>query len=192
MIADFTAFLSQFQTLDQADTELLLGVCTVRNYSQGDYFVREGNACSQLGFLVSGIARVYHLAQDKEYTSYFNFTHRNRLVSSFESFLTKKPSRESIHFLADSELILIGREDFYSLYDKSAAFQEMGRKLAEYNYILAMERIYSLQHDTAQMRYEKLLQLYPDLVNMVPHHYIASYLGITPESLSRIRRELMR
>ena len=141
---------------------------------------------------MTGIARVYHIANEKEYTSYFNSAHRNRLVSSFESFLTKKPSKESIHFLEDASLIQIGREDFYSLYNKSAAYQEMGRKLAEYNYILAMERIYSLQHDTAQTRYEKLLHIYPDLVNMVPHHYIASYLGITPESMSRIRKELMR
>jgi CRP-like cAMP-binding protein len=187
----FLDFLSGFQSLSEQDVELLLSICSEAKYTKGEYFVREGSVCNKLGFLINGIARVYHIANDKEYTSYFNSPHRNRLVSSFESFLTQKPSKESIHFLEDSSLILIGREDFYGLYEKSAAFQEMGRKLAEYNYILAMARIYSLQHDTAQMRYEKLLHIYPDLVNMVPHHYIASYLGITPESLSRIRKDLM-
>jgi CRP-like cAMP-binding protein len=187
----FLNFLSNFQSLSQSDIDLLLSICAEASYARGEYFVREGSVCSKLGFLISGIARVYHLANDKEYTSYFNFVQRNRLVSSFESFLTRKPSKESIHFLEDSKLILISREDFYGLYERSAAFQEMGRKLAEYNYILAMERIYSLQHDTAQMRYEKLLHIYPDLVNLVPHHYIASYLGITPESLSRVRKDLM-
>lgn len=187
----FLDFLSKFQALEQQDIDLLLSICTEASYMRGDYFVREGSVCTKLGFLTSGISRVYHLANDKEYTSYFNFTERNRMVSSFESFLTQKPSKESIHFLEDASLILINRADFYNLYSKSAAFQEMGRKLAEYNYILAMERIYSLQHDTALMRYEKLLHIYPDLVNRVPHHYIASYLGITPESLSRVRKDLM-
>jgi len=191
MNQSFLDFLSGFHSLADSDVDLLLSICTEANYTKGDYFVREGAVCSKLGFLIGGIARVYHLANDKEYTSYFNFAQRNRLVSSFESFLTKKPAKESIHFLEDAQLVLISREDFYGLYDKSAAFQEMGRKLAEYNYILAMERIYSLQHDTAQMRYEKLLHIYPDLVNRVPHHYIASYLGITPESLSRVRKDLM-
>ena len=187
----FLNFLSGFHSLSETDVELPLSICTEASYAKGDHFVREGTVCSKLGFLISGISRVYHLANNKEYTSYFNFTQRNRLVSSFESFLTKRPSKESIHFLEDATLILINREDFYGLYDKSPAFQEMGRKLAEYNYILAIERIYSLQHDTAQMRYEKLLNIYPDLVNRVPHHYIASYLGITPESLSRVRKDLM-
>jgi len=188
----FHTFLQSFGTIGEAEAALLAAKCTVVKYNKGDFFVREGEVCSRIGFLVSGIARVYHLANDREYTSYFNITPRNRLVSSFESFLTGKPSRESIHFLDEAELVVIDREALLQLYSQSPVFQEMGRKMAEYNYILAMERIYSLQHDTAQARYTKLLHIYPDLMNQVPHHYIASYLGLTPESLSRIRKELMR
>jgi CRP-like cAMP-binding protein len=188
----FLTFLSNFSRLNKEDTEQLASVCTEANYAKGDYFIHEGEVCRKIGFLVSGIARVYHIANDKEYTSYFNFPQRNRMVASFESFLTQKPSKENIHFLQDAVLILVPREKLYSLYEVSPGMQEMGRKLAEYNYILAIERIYALQHDTAQMRYEKLLHIYAELVNMVPHHYIASYLGITPESLSRIRKDLMQ
>jgi CRP-like cAMP-binding protein len=188
----FFDFLKTFGKLPEADALKLATACTEAAYTKGDYFIREGEVCHKIGFLISGIARVYHIANDKEYTSYFNFAERNKMVASFESFLTQKPSKESIHFLQDSVLIIVPRAKLYELYEQSPAIQEMGRKLAEYNYILAMGRIYSLQHDTAQMRYEKLLDIYADLVNMVPHHYIASYLGITPESLSRIRKELMR
>jgi CRP-like cAMP-binding protein len=192
MSQHFQNFIAGFIRLDEKHTALLLQHCTAEQFKKGDYFVREGQVCTKVGFLISGTTRVYHLANDKEYTSYFNFPHRNRLVSSFESFLTNKPSKETIHFLEDAELVVVSRDDLYALYEQSPVFSQLGRKLAEYNYILAMARIYSLQHDTAQERYIKLLDIYPDLVNAVPHHYIASYLGITPESLSRIRKELMK
>lgn len=191
MNESFLTFLSGFGRLSEADASLFAAACTEAQYSRGDYFIREGEVCHRIGFLVSGISRVYHIANDKEYTSYFNLPQRNRMVGSFESFLAQRPSREGIHFLQDTELILISRTELYALYDRSPAIQELGRRMAEYNYILAMERIYSLQHDTAQARYEKLLHTYEDLVNLVPHHYIASYLGVTPESLSRIRKDLM-
>lgn len=192
MNESFLTFLSGFGRLSEAEATLFAASCTEASYGRGDYFIREGEVSHRIGFLVSGIARVYHLANDKEYTSYFCFPQRNRMVASFESFLTQRPSRESIHFLQDTELILISRSKLYELYEQSPAIQELGRRMAEYNYILAMERIYSLQHDTAQARYEKLLDIYADLINLVPHHYIASYLGVTPESLSRIRKDLMR
>lgn len=192
MNESFLTFLSGFGRLSEADASLFAAACTEAQYSRGDYFIREEEVCHRIGFLLRGVARVYHIANDKEYTSYFNLPQRNRMVGSFESFLTQRPSRESIHFLQDTELILISRSKLYELYDQSPAIQELGRRMAEYNYVLAMERIYSLQHDTAQARYEKLLDIYADLVNLVPHHYIASYIGVTPESLSRIRKDLMR
>lgn len=192
MISAFQKFLSGFIQLDEEETNALADVCNNIQYSKGDFFVREGEVSGKIGFLISGVTRVYHLANDKEYTSYFNFAHRNRLVASFESFLSGKPSKETIHFLQDAELVVVSRDSLAKLYQQSIKFSELGRKLAEYNYVLAMHRIYSLQHDTAQERYLKLLDIYPDLVNLVPHHYIASYLGVTAESLSRIRKELAR
>jgi CRP-like cAMP-binding protein len=192
MQADFHLFLSKYIRIDESSMQQLLEQCEDVHFKKGAYFVREGELCHKIGFLISGIARVYHIANDKEYTSYFNFPGRNRMVASFESFLSRKPSKETIHFLEDAHLVVISREKLYQLYQLSPVFSELGRKLAEDNYILAMERIFSLQHDTAQERYLKLLESYPDLMNFVPHHYVASYLGITPESLSRIRKELMQ
>ena len=85
--------------------------------------------------------------------------------------------------------MLISYNDLHRLYEQSIHLQKLGRLMAEFNYTLAMERIYSLQHHSARQRYEQLLDIYPNLINHVPHHYIASYLGITPESLSRVRKE---
>jgi len=183
------SFLERFTKLSEAEIEKLDACIQLKDYGKGDFFVKEGQICNHFGFLVKGIFRVYHLANEKEFTSYFNTDERNRLVADFSSFLTRKPSRENIHALENCEVLLIRQDALENLYDGSFTFQKLGRLIAEYNYVLAIERIYSLQHESAAERYNHLLEIYPNLVNRIPHHYIASYLGITPESLSRIRKE---
>lgn len=158
----------------------------------GEVFASPDRVCKHIGFLQSGIARVYHLQTGKEITDYFNTPLRNPLVSSFVSFLTQKVSREYVAALTDCELLLIHQEDLEQLYAQFKSMERLGRLLAERNYLLALERIESLQNQDASSRYEAFLKLYPQLVNQVPNHYIASYLGITPESLSRIRKQLVR
>lgn len=182
--------LNRFVRLTAAELTLLAGYMQPITVNKGDFYLQQGKVCNYLGFMVSGAMRVYHTANDREYTSYFNFGGRNPFVSSYSSFITRTPSQENIHALDDSELIQIHYDNLQKLYAASPQFEKLGRLIAEYNYTLAVERIYSLQHNTAQQRYMQLLQMYPNLVNSVPHHYIASYLGITPESLSRIRKEL--
>ncbi len=181
--------LNHFSPLGDTDIEALYDRMTSLDIAKGEYWLREGQVSSHIGFLISGVMRVYHLANDKEYTSYFNFGQRNPFVSSFTSFTKRIASQENIHAITDCSMIVISHADLEHLYETHPAIDRLGRKMAEYNYMLALERIYSLQHRSAAERYNELLSIYPQLVNMVPHHYIASYLGITPESLSRIRKE---
>ena len=180
--------LTSIGGITAADETLLLDKLQPATLAKGEYFVQQGQVCSKVGFLLKGIIRAYHIANDKEYTSYFNFGERNQFVTSFSSFITRKPSAESLHALDDCELLVISHADLHSLYEQSPALQKLGRIMAEANYVLAMQRIYSLQHQSAQERYAELLHIYPNLINQVPHHYVASYLGVTPESLSRIRK----
>lgn len=184
------SLLNKFIRLDTDMQRQLAGYMQPVTVNKGDFYLQQGKVSNYLAFMVSGAMRVYHLANNKEYTSYFNFGGRNPFVSSYSSFISRTPSQENIHALDDSELIQIHYDDLQKLYAANPQFEKLGRLIAEYNYTLAVERIYSLQHDTAQQRYIQLLDMYPNLVNAVPHHYIASYLGITPESLSRLRKEL--
>lgn len=180
--------LQQFCPINNKDWEVFVKKLKPRSFKKGDLFIREGQLCNQMGFLNKGIARVYYVVGGKEITSYFNAGNRNLFVCSFTSFLSRKPSFENIHFLEDSELFILSYKELQQLYDKRPDLQKLGRLMAEYNYVLSMERIYSLQHSPAIERYDNMLKIYPGLMNQVPHHYIASYLGITPESLSRIRK----
>lgn len=180
--------LSKFTVLQDKDWEHLISSFEVKIFKKGDFIIKEGQVCNHIGFLNKGILRVFYTENGKEYTSYFNFGTRNPLISAFTSFFSRQPSKESIHALEDSEIGLIHYDRLQQLFEQSFAMQKLGRLMAEYNYILAIERIYSLQHKSAAERYNNLLQIYPQLINHIPHHYIASYLSITPESLSRIRK----
>jgi CRP-like cAMP-binding protein len=181
--------LQKFSSLSDKDWALFSKQLKPKSYKKGDLFVREGQLCNHIGFLNKGIARVFYLIDAKEITSYFNAGNRNMFVCSFTSFLSRKASFENVHFLEDSELLMLEHSQLQELYAKSPNIQKLGRLMAEYNYVLSMERIYSLQHSPAIDRYNNMLKIYPGLLNQVPHHYIASYLGITPESLSRIRKK---
>lgn len=184
--------LNQISPINDKDWQLFSRHLKLKTYKKGDLFVKERQQCNHIGFLNKGIARVYYVIDGKEITSYFNAGNRNLFVCSFTSFLSRKPSFENVHFLEDSELLVLDFEQLQDLYNKSPNIQKLGRLMAEYNYVLSMERIYSLQHSPAIDRYNNMLKIYPGLMNQIPHHYIASYLGITPESLSRIKKNVLK
>ncbi len=184
---DFIASTIDLSKKDQASIETLL---STEIYSKYDVIVKQGQVCTQLRFVVSGVYRVYRIEDGKEITSYFNYESRNPFVASFVSLLTGTSSQEIVECIVPGTLLSIKYSDWTSLYDRSPSLNTFGRRMAEYNYILAMERIESLQYQTATDRYASFIKVYPSLLNMIPHHYIASYLGVTPESLSRIRKQL--
>jgi CRP-like cAMP-binding protein len=178
---------SQYVQIPEKEWQAVKPFVQLVKIKKGDYFIKEGQVCRQLGFLNEGLLRVYYTADGKEITSYFNSGHRNPIVSAFYSFLSTQPSLENIHALEDSELIVIDYENLEELYEQNPLFQKLGRLMAEQNYLASVLRIYSLQNKPALERYEDLLRKYKHVIQHIPQHYIASYLGITPESLSRIR-----
>ena len=184
---DFIASKVDLSKKDQIAIEALL---STEAYHKYDVIVKQGQVCTQLRFVVSGVYRVYRIEDGKEITSYFNYESRNPFVASFVSLLTGTSSQEIVECIVPGTLLSISYTDWTSLYDGSPSLNTFGRRMAEYNYILAMERIESLQYQTATDRYASFMKLYPSLLNMIPHHYIASYIGVTPESLSRIRKQL--
>lgn len=184
--------IQQIILLDEEDWYLLKSYLKSVVFKKGDFFLRESEFCNHIAFLNKGIARVFYVVDGKEITSYFNTSERNVFVCSFTSFLSRKQSFENVHFLEDSELLMMDYTQLQELYDKSPNIQKLGRLMAEQNYVLSMERIYSLQHSPALDRYNNMLKIYPGLLNQIPHHYIASYIGVTPESLSRIRKDSVK
>jgi len=151
--------------------------------------VSAGQTCRQIWFAISGVYRVYKLVDGKEFTSYFCYAERNPVVAAFASLLLQRPSDETLECIEEGQLVSMSYANWEELCSLFPEISTIRWKLAEFNYLLALERISSLQHADSSYRYQCFLKQYPGLLNRIPHHYIASYLGITPESLSRIRRK---
>ena len=183
-------FISKHVDLTDQEETLISENFTLKQYEKGDLLIREGQLCKNLQFVVSGIYRVYKVEDGKEISVYFNYKKRNPFVASFVSLLTGNPSKENLECIEPGELLSIPYEKWKNLYKTCSALNTFGRKMAEFNYVLAMERIEALQYHNATERYIDFLKTYPNLLNIVPHHYIASYLGVTPESMSRIRKSV--
>lgn len=186
----FTDLLQQLAPLGEEELLKIAQIAQPKQFKKGEFFSTPDSVCRHIGFLQTGIFRVYHLNEDKEVTDYFNTGDRNPFVSSFKSFLTQATQAVYVEAITDATIVTISYTDLQELYIEFKSLERIGRLLAEKNYLLALERIEALQYHSAGQRYEAFLKQYPLLINQIPHHYIASYLGVTPESLSRIRKSI--
>lgn len=153
--------------------------------SKGEHLVREGERCRRLYFLESGALRGYYNLEGKEITHWFAFA--QDFVTSFHSFITEQPAVENIQLLEGSILLAISKERLNRLLDAHHEIERLLRIAYEKYYIRLEERYVNAQFKTATERYEDLLKQTPHIVERVPLGYIASYLGISQETLSRIR-----
>lgn len=150
-----------------------------------EHFLREGQICRQVGFIVRGYMRLYYLHNGEEITKDFNF--ENFFCGSYASFSMQQPSRFNVIAMEDAELHTISREDLYRLFEQYPCFQKLGRVWMEMMFIRKELREASFLLDSAEQRYAELLAQDSQIVQRVPLKYLASYLGMTAETLSRIR-----
>jgi len=157
-------------------------------FSKNDYLLTKGKICRHLYFLEKGALRGYYDLDNKEITHWFAF--ENDFVTSFHSFITQQPSVENIQFLEGSIVWCISKEKLTALFNEYHEIERLVRIAYEKYYIRLEERFVGSQFKTASERYENLLHQSPHMLERVPLGYIASYLGISQETLSRIRGRL--
>ena len=180
-----TAINSFVQLTDQ-DWELLIPHLVYQHLKKGDDWIAEGKQEQQIGFILNGNMRHYYTHDGEEKTTYFYF--ENHLVSSYFSALTNQPSQLTIEALTDCQLLVFPYKVLVSLYDRSHLWERFGRKIAEYLSLGLEERMTGLLIRSPEERYLQLLQENKKkIIERIPQHLIANYLGITPVSLSRIR-----
>ena len=114
----------------------------------------------------------------------------HKLFTEQCSFVSQLPSMDYLEAVEDTNVLYFSYRDLAALYQKSHQWESVGRKISDANFIIAKNRLRSLMNDDAQTRYLKFLKTYQNLLTRIPQHIIASYLGITPQSLSRLKREL--
>jgi CRP-like cAMP-binding protein len=184
----YDALKNLFKSLapfNEDDLEIALPFFKLDTFQKNEYFSKAGRISDRIGFVNSGLLRSFYTIKGKETTTFFQ--RPGTLATALPSFLQMKPALENIQALETSELIVIDRKDLLKLYDENWKWQQVGRVITEQYYIIMEKRLIALQSQSAQERYENFLLEYSDLLKTVPLYYIASFLGISPETLSRIR-----
>lgn len=175
--------------LSDGEFSTCLRFFTPKRVRKKQFLLREGDVCGQLAFVTSGLLRVYTVDHKGE-EHITQFAVEDWWASDLYSFLSGTPSKENIDALEDSEVLLIDRVSRDAMLEAVPRMDRFFRLLMEANLVATRNRVISLMSDSAEQRYLAFLQTYPNLVERVPLNQIASYLGITPQSLSRIRKEL--
>ncbi len=153
------------------------------------YLLQEGDICRYTSFVEKGMLRTFTV-DDKGNEPILQFSMEGWWVTDLYSFLTDEPSRYNIEALEDCELLLITRPSWDILLEKVPAFERYFRILIQNNLIATQRRLISSMTETAEEQYTKLISNFPTCLQRVPQHMIASFLGITPETLSRIRSQM--
>ncbi|WP_299105544.1 Crp/Fnr family transcriptional regulator [uncultured Tenacibaculum sp.] len=154
--------------------------------SKNQYFAEEGTICKYFCFIENGILQHSILISGEEKTTYLGL--KNSCTSALQSFLQKKPSRKNIKALSDCNLWVITVDDFNSLLKNNPAFHQFYFNLIEHQIFLIDDYRIDLLTLSPEERYKKLLTTEPELLQKVPLHYLASFLGISTRHMSRIRK----
>lgn len=180
--------LSSIISISKALEKEINAISKKFSLQKGEIIVNIDERCEQLFFVEKGLLRGYYFDEDKEITNWFS--QEEEFATCFYSFIANKPSFEIIQALEDCELIQLNYSSLQTLYTKFPETERIGRIITENYYIKLEERILNLQFKTAKERYQKLASSKPSLLQRASLGQIASYLGITQETLSRIRSEI--
>ena len=154
-----------------------------------DYFVRQGEVCRQVAFIINGIVRIFYSnSKGEEITS--GFCLENDFVTSFKSFTTQQPSELIIQAVDDTELLVVDHDSLQKLYAESRTWLNIGRIVTQNEYLVMEKYASVLSSETAKEKYLRLLKEQPTVLQKAPIEDIASYLGVTRRTLSRIRQEI--
>lgn len=175
-----------FIPLSAQDEEIVCRLFHKKVFKKGEYLLQAGNICRYVIFIETGLVRYYINSDGEERTNYFN--KEGEFVCNYISFLPQIPSYVNIQALEDTTIFVISFNDIQQLYKEVEHGERFGRLAIEQVYLNAINQIASLYTDPPEVRYSKFLSSYRDIVQRIPQYYIASYVGIKPQSLSRIRK----
>jgi len=177
--------MSTVKDFRQEITENFAPVLIERNFRKGEIIHNAGKVCPHLFLVNSGILRAFYFKDGKDITAHFAFAHE--AITAPDSFILEKPSKYNLEALEDSRVFCVNNNDLENYLAQHPHLEKLARKFTQAIYLELLERIESLVFLSARERYQNLFQRNPELVLGVNLGYIASYLGITQETLSRIR-----
>ncbi len=177
--------------LNDEETELVSAYFKPRLYRKRQYVLQEGDVCNHFNFVIRGCLRMYKV-DEKGNTHIIQFASENWWLTNIGSFHERKPSELNIDALEDTMVLQINYDNLIALYIQVAKFDRIFRVLIENSFVTLQNRLLQNISSTAEDRYNSFIEVYPQLSNRLPQTQIASFLGITPEFLSRLRNRRVK
>lgn len=185
----FKHFLKNLAPITDKEFEDSLTYFTEQKLKKDDFFVRQGMVCRHIAFILGGTLRAYYL-NDKATETISCFCTAGNFTTAFKSFMLQEPSHSTIQALEPTHLLVIEYSNLQRLYNQIPTWQIIGRKVAEREFIVLEHYASVLNNETAKEKYARLLKEQPEIIQKANVEDIASYLGVTRRTLSRIRKVL--
>ena len=179
----------RYSTMTHEELDILEEILVPRKYPKGARILDEGEVCQSIYWIVKGLVRQFYFKNNKELTEYM--ATENTICMSIESLFHETPSHQIIQALEPTILFEIPMHELENAAIKSVNIQMLYRKILEESLIISQQRADMLRFESAQDRYQNLVKSTPQLVLRAPLVYIASYLQMTPETLSRVRTAVL-
>jgi CRP-like cAMP-binding protein len=187
----FRNAVAQFITFTDEQWELFSAHLYTRRIKKRQLFIAAGKTCTEVGFVFSGSFRTFIDRGDMEISNYFSF--EGELISSYKSFLRQEASRVNIEAMEDATILCFTHDSIHTLVNDeriALKMERFGRMIAEYLICCYEDRVLTFVTKTPEERYLELLSQQPAILQKIPQYYLANFLGITPVSLSRIRKRI--
>jgi CRP-like cAMP-binding protein len=182
------ANLSKFIQLTGDEKQLFISKLKHRKFRKKQYVLQVGDIARHENFVIKGLLRAYAL-DDKGQERIAMFAMEDWWISDMYSFLTETPATQNIDALEDTEVLSIEKPDLENLYVEVPKFERFFRIIIQNAFIAGQKRILSSISESAEQQYNAFIKKYPSLEQRIPQNQIASFLGITPETISRIRKQ---
>ena len=196
MFAKYKAFIEKYIDLGSAELNYLKSKLIVKTFKKGEVILYMGDVCNKLYFITTGLARGYLITNDgKDYTWSIFFNDKNSHMSNlfvvdYESFINGSESKLTIEALEDCQLLGLSKEAINELNSRFKSSERFSRLMSQEAYSYLHNRFIDMQLKSAKERFEDFMKKTPFLLEKVPQYHIASFLGITPQHLSRLKKEI--
>ncbi|MFM2283512.1 MAG: hypothetical protein RL222_1016 [Bacteroidota bacterium] len=187
MTTELKKFFSDYVQLPDAELEDIVSKFKKKKVKKNELLLVAGEVCKDLIFVQSGCLRLYYLQEDVEVSVWFALRHSSAI--EIYSFISETPTNNYLQAIEESEILYLPKSALNKLYETHPKMQEMMRKFWEDVILHLLERFTALQRDSAEQRYLDLLNK-PELLQTIPQKYLASFIGVTPTSLSRIKKNI--
>ena len=175
----------RYSTMTHDELDILESILVPMKFAKGERILGEGDVCKNIYWIVKGLVRQYYYKNGKELTEYM--AAENSIMMSIESLFRESPSTQLMQAIEPSVIYALPKAELEAVAMRSVNIQILYRKILEESLIISQQRADMLRFESAQDRYQKLVKRAPQLVLRAPLVYIASYLQMTPETLSRVR-----